>query len=435
MTRMRQALNYIVADDFTGANDIGIGLVYSGNKVSVILQPDERLLNPSANQSYILCTDSRDDHFSVAQSKIHKMKADFPQLTQQKILLKKVDSTLRGNIGAEIEALASNDFPLVIVAIGAPSVGRKTLQGICYVDELPLIETEFASDPKSPISSSRISDILASQTNWPFKNIYLNDIRSSQLSEIFMMHHQFKPRIVICDVESVQDLDLIYNAALSSPCQVLLVSTGDMTRVVSPLAELSSDISIPKLIKTNIPMLGIVGSMSEVSVQQQKRLEESDSTHVIDVDVEALLSLNREQYCSMIAKQAAQFLAAGQHCFLRTCRDVEQRQQLINIANRLGLSRQELGNKVKLSLAELTQNIITQQKPGALFLCGGDIALAICHQLNISEFTIQGITAECVPWGYLSYPQLTSIPVFTKAGGFGDSTTLLQVIHFIEKRI
>lgn len=434
MTRMRQALNYIVADDFTGANDIGIGLVYSGNKVSVILQPDERLLNPSANQSYILCTDSRDDHFSVAQSKIHKMKADFPQLTQQKILLKKVDSTLRGNIGAEIEALAGDDFPLVIVAIGAPSVGRTTIQGVCYVNELPLIETEFASDPKSPIRSSRISDIIASQTNWPIQNIYLNDIRSPQLTEIFMSHHQSHPRVVICDVENTQDLSSIYHAAISLSSKVLLVSTGDMTRVVSPLVEQTVDTSRP--IETNTtPMLGIIGSMSEVSVQQQKRLEGSDNTHVIDIDVEALLSLNHEQYCSMVVGQAVKFLAAGQHCFLRTCRDVEQRHQLINIANRLGLSRQELGNKVKLSLAKLTQNIITLQKPGALFLCGGDIALAICDQLNISEFTLQGITAECVPWGYLSYPQLTSIPVFTKAGGFGDSTTLLQVIHFIEKRI
>lgn len=101
-----------------------------------------------------------------------------------------MDSTLRGNIGAEIEALAGDDFPLVIVAIGAPSVGRTTIQGVCYVDKLPLIETEFASDPKSPIRSSRISDIISSQTDWPIQNIFLNDVRSPQLTEILMLHHQ-----------------------------------------------------------------------------------------------------------------------------------------------------------------------------------------------------------------------------------------------------
>lgn len=431
---MGQALNYIVADDFTGANDIGIGLVNSGSNVSVILQQDDGILDLSADHHYIFCTDSRDDDCSVAQAKIHKIKSSFPQLSQQKILLKKVDSTLRGNIGAEIEALAGDDFPLVIVAIGAPSVGRTTIQGVCYVDKLPLIETEFASDPKSPIRSSCISDIISSQTDWPIQNIYLNDVRSPQLTEILMLHHQSHTRVVICDVENTQDLSSIYQAAISLSSKVLLVSTGDMTHVVPPLVERTIDRS--RLIETDaISMLGIVGSMSEVSVQQQKRLEGSDNTHVIDIDVEALLSLNHEQYCSMVVGQGVKFLAAGQHCFLRTCSDVEQRHQIINIANRLGLSRQELGNKVKFTLAELTQKIITKQKPGSLFLCGGDIALALCHQLNISKFKLQGITAGCVPWGYLSYPQLTSIPVFTKAGGFGDPTTLLQVIHFIEKRI
>lgn len=81
---MGQALNYIVADDFTGANDIGIGLVNSGSNVSVILQQDDGILDLSADHHYIFCTDSRDDDCSVAQAKIHKIKSSFPQLSQQK---------------------------------------------------------------------------------------------------------------------------------------------------------------------------------------------------------------------------------------------------------------------------------------------------------------------------------------------------------------
>ena len=89
---MGQALNYIVADDFTGANDIGIGLVNSGSNVSVILRnkQDDGILNRTSDYHYIFCTDSRDDDYSVAQAKIRKIKSEsFPRAFTTKSIVEK----------------------------------------------------------------------------------------------------------------------------------------------------------------------------------------------------------------------------------------------------------------------------------------------------------------------------------------------------------
>lgn len=45
-----------------------------------------------------------------------------------------------------------------------PAAGRTTLEGKCLVNGVPLLETEFASDPKTPIVSSRIAEIVALQS-------------------------------------------------------------------------------------------------------------------------------------------------------------------------------------------------------------------------------------------------------------------------------
>jgi hypothetical protein len=48
-------------------------------------------------------------------------------------------------------------------------------------------------------------------------------------------------------------------------------------------------------------------------------------------------------------------------------------------------------------------------------------------------FQIRGRAAGCVPWGYFSGCEWQR-PVMTKAGGFGDETTLRKVLHFIEEK-
>jgi uncharacterized protein YgbK (DUF1537 family) len=74
---------------------------------------------------------------------------------------KKTDSTLRGNISAELEALAQL-FPdwRIGYAPAYPSLGRTVKRGILYVDGIPVVETEFASDALNPISTSSISAML-----------------------------------------------------------------------------------------------------------------------------------------------------------------------------------------------------------------------------------------------------------------------------------
>lgn len=73
-------------------------------------------------------------------------------------LFKKTDSTLRGNIGPELTALAARG-PVVYVP-AYPAVGRTVVDGRLLVDGVPVEETAFARDPHNPVRSSRIADLF-----------------------------------------------------------------------------------------------------------------------------------------------------------------------------------------------------------------------------------------------------------------------------------
>jgi uncharacterized protein YgbK (DUF1537 family) len=73
-------------------------------------------------------------------------------------LFKKTDSTLRGNIGPELTALAARGPVIYIPAY--PALGRTVVGGRLLVDGVPVNETAFARDPHQPVRSANIADLF-----------------------------------------------------------------------------------------------------------------------------------------------------------------------------------------------------------------------------------------------------------------------------------
>ena len=82
-------------------------------------------------------------------------------------IYKKVDSVLRGQVTAELEALLRElrlDLALLIPA--NPSLGRVIQGGNYFIRGKPIHETEFARDPEYPRTSSRVLELLTPPKNW-----------------------------------------------------------------------------------------------------------------------------------------------------------------------------------------------------------------------------------------------------------------------------
>ncbi|TKI02812.1 D-threonate kinase [Martelella alba] len=413
---------WVLADDFTGANDIGGALARTGARVHVLFDARRTAKDVGADVQ-IINTDSRALPARQAAQRVKTALAGWRELGGECWLFKKIDSTLRGNLGAELDAaLAATGATLAIVAPAVPRLGRTTRNGQCYIHGRPLAETEYASDPKTPIRHSGVIERCHEQSVLPMGVIDLTRVRDEGLAAVLADAAASGRRMLVVDAENDGDLARIVRAPGALATRPILVGAaglGDaLARELNP--------------KPASPVLAVIGSMSHNAQRQIACLRNQYDVALVDIDVEQILGDAAHSGDERGREQAIFALRRGQHCLIRTCQSTEQRSQIEQLCARYGLTRQTLGETLCASLAELTAAVCRQAPPAGLFLSGGDVAMAVARGMGATGFRIEGQIAGCVPWGHL-LNGAQGLRVMTKAGGFGDEHILVEVIRFIEE--
>jgi len=160
----------VIADDFTGAAEIGgIGLRYG---LDVIIETNVK--GEVSADLLVIAADTRSMSADKAKAKIEKITKKLLKLHPEYIY-KKLDSVLRGNIADElIGQMNLCGKNRVLIVAGNPSIGRVINHGCYFVDSVPLSETFFANDPEFPIKSSLVLDIVR-HSNCPVFSRIVND--------------------------------------------------------------------------------------------------------------------------------------------------------------------------------------------------------------------------------------------------------------------
>ncbi|NYU09535.1 hypothetical protein A8O28_10540 [Enterobacteriaceae bacterium CCUG 67584] len=393
----------VIADDFTGANDAGVSLALSGKKVSVAFQTPFT----DDTDALVINSDSRAMEASEAAEKLTQYAID---VHAAKWLIKKIDSTLRGNPGAEVEALLRlSGKGQAIIAPAFPAAGRTTEEGLCLVNGVPVTETEFASDPKTPVRHAQVAKVLAEQTRLKSRVVTPAELATALKSDA---------RLVIVDAQTDAELDQIINTAFACDEKPLLVGSAGLCDALA------------RRLATPRQLLAVIGSMSEIAQKQIQRVRGQHNVSTVLIDINDVFNGTMAGYQQQIARA----LAAGQHCVVHTCADTQARHQIETLCQQRGLSRATLGETISAFLGALTRNALETRRPAALYVSGGDVAMAVASALNAQGFAISGLVAQCVPFGRFLGCRWQG-PVMTKAGGFGTETTLLEVLHFIEEKM
>lgn len=397
----------ILADDFTGANDAGVSLAQAGMRVEVAL--DDSYVSDA--QARVFNTDSRALPAGVAAERVAALTQKVLQQYAPGWLVKKIDSTLRGNPGAEVAAMQRvAGAAVVIIAPAYPAARRVTRNGKCFVNGVLLTETEFASDPKTPITHADVGAL--------FTGASIN-VQPGDLPQILATATPDAPVMVVVDAQTDADLDAVVSHAMQARIRPLLVGSAGICDALSRKLAPAKQGTV----------LAIVGSMSEIAQKQIALAATHPRCESLFIDINNAFAPEPEDYRQVISAA----LNAGRHCLVHTCPDDLARHQVAALCERWGLSRADCGERICDYLGQLTRDVLALAQPDALYLSGGDVAIAVARTLRAKGFRIQGRAAGCVPWGYFSGCEWQR-PVMTKAGGFGDETTLLKVLNFIEEK-
>jgi uncharacterized protein YgbK (DUF1537 family) len=147
-----------IADDLTGALEIGAKFAAHGLRsiVTTTVESKGRFKAP------VLVIDTETRHASAQEAAMHTRRAAaVAHERSAQLVYKKTDSTLRGNIAVEFEALQAV-FPnrRIVYAPAYPELGRTVKDGRLFVHGIPVNESDFANDRWSQVRDSSVHALV-----------------------------------------------------------------------------------------------------------------------------------------------------------------------------------------------------------------------------------------------------------------------------------
>jgi uncharacterized protein YgbK (DUF1537 family) len=170
------------------------------------LPPDAALL--------VLDTDNRRFPADVAAGRLRQVLDALPAADDPSVVFLKIDSLLRGPVASQLSVLAEGGP--VILAPALPPLGRSTVNGIIHHQGVPLHETAlWNAEPSAPPQT--IAEALHPLAT---AVVDLATIRSGTELLTAALTAAFATRpcpVVICDAETLEDLDAIACSGRSIP--------------------------------------------------------------------------------------------------------------------------------------------------------------------------------------------------------------------------
>ena len=402
----------IIADDLTGAMDSSGYFAGLGFTTVVVL--DKSFSVDAA--VLVITTNSRAEAPVIARVRVrHGMK-----YMADRIVYKKVDSTLRGNIGEELlEVTESTASQKVVVAPAFPSLGRTTVDGILLVEGMPVAQTQFANDPVSPVTESNVCKLLEQSMGVKVGHVSLAEIETRPETLKDTINNKLED-IVVCDVVEQSHLTSIAQAATLAEGRWLLCGSGGLARELRLfLADTIKMEQKQTQGKVLDPVLAIVGTRNQVAANQLLKAHDMLGIPILKLEVEKLNFQN------------------GQPNSLRNL--LEETDELISEGKGLAISStfsqqiQNLTHSLPGIMAEIAARILASHKFAGLFLSGGDIAIHACRQLRVSAIKVRGEIEPGLPAGELIGGKYDGMRVVTKAGGFGTEEAIVKSIEYLER--
>jgi uncharacterized protein YgbK (DUF1537 family) len=313
---------------------------------------------------------------------------------------------------------------MAVIAAAIPSAGRTTQNGLCLVNGVPLLETEFASDPKTPVTSSRIAELIALQSGIPVYEVHLGGPTRRTQRRFDGLDAEGECMVVVDAVED-RDLMLIAQALGEQERLPLMVGAAGLANAL-PVSFFMQE-------QQTLPVLVVAGSMSEATRRQVDRALYEGRAEVVDIDASRLISSSYALEIASVAEQACAQLGRQHHTILRTSRSAEDRHLIESLCGSAAISRQQLGEMLSQRIGAITLQILGQARVGGLFLTGGDIATAVANALGAEGYRIQSEVAPCIPCGTFINSELDDLPVITKAGDL-DRTARCAMRFIILRR-
>lgn len=418
----------IIADDLTGANDSGVQLAHHGLKTSVLFETDKDSIHDY--EAIVFDTDSRSIDSLEAYQKV-KLATEFLKDAGFNFIFKKLDSTMRGNIGAEIDAVYDVLKPdFMMIAPGYPKNNRTILQSTHYLNGVPLGETEISRDPKTPVTESYLPDLLQEQTKQKIGTITIDDLEkgANWIQEKLAKYFQQKIAYMIVDSTEESHLEQILAYTKKLSYQFSWVGSAGIANYLPAHYDIPKKHQPLMIPKNNGPILTVVGSVNKNSRAQLKLLLEKSNIYPIAFESYKSVSDEGERANEMrkVFNEAEEKAQQGLNVVIYSTGEAEDIEKAWRVGEAKGLTHTQISNEIVKAIGSACSILLEKGYFKGVSMTGGDTAKQICDLWDIKGFELLDELEIGVPISkFLGNDDLY---VITKAGGFGTPEVFMKAI-------
>jgi uncharacterized protein YgbK (DUF1537 family) len=414
----------VVADDFTGANDIGIMFAKNGYKVLVYSEYANPAMLEADSDVIILNTNSRLDDPSLAYRKVREATAILKAIGCT-VFHKKTCSVFRGNIGAEFDAMLDElgeEFCAVI--LGFPKNGRVTKDGIHYVRGMRLEESEFRNDPMHPMVESDLTKILGKQTERKV-GLIPHTVISQGLDKTRSAMEAAKKNFnyLIFDVLDQQMLNVVAGAVTDVKALAGSSAIGEELPKWLPIKGKGVSTGTEELRNPKLGTLIIAGSVTPQTRRQVEYAKARGVRYFTLLTEKLLNSAEGTAQLADCATLATEAILAGESFLVHSENEPEQVAASKAKGIAAGYEERELGRMISLTLSGIADEVIRSTGLTRLIVLGGETSGAVCEKLGI----IGNMLLKEITPGVPSVLTLgrTSLLMAPKSGSFGDDDFII----------
>jgi D-threonate/D-erythronate kinase len=389
----------VLADDVTGACDAGVQFSRRGASTRVYL--GNRPISAAAAEVSVVVTHSRNDGPEEASRKV-RLACDQIVFSGAVLCYKKIDSTLKGNLGAELNAIQiRNPGRLILVCPSFPRMHRILVNGWLRASSVKDLEP---IDLPSLLTSQGAQKLayIAQPAEHGEPSTLMKQIQRAAANGA---------QIIVIDGATESHLDAIASAAFRIIPQPLLVGSAGLACSWSTLlleavrkgASRAEGQGSASMLAGNVdtagPVVFCIGSKNSITYQQTRQLSDTHGVNKFDSHRDDL-------------SQARTAVADGCHLIISL----------------------EAASQNSPDLRRLLAAILETDNVRGLLCCGGDTALLVCSSLGAEAIRLHCEILPGLPWGTLEGGSASGLPICTKAGGFGGVESLCRVADFLATR-
>ncbi len=444
---------YMLADDLAGAHDVAIPFAKRDFAVAVLSDPDGLDRFDSADV-VVLNTNTRSCSEAEAGDRVVTACEGIRDRSGS-IIYKKIDSTLRGHVGFEIELVSDvMNFKRVVCAPAFPELGRTTVGGYQLLHGIPVRGADMAG-PDIPPQNAFIPDLLGGVSSGKTVHIDLKTVHGGSAAiRRALAGIEIAPgtRFVV-DMADPMCWNALLDAVLEDgevsaeprssavgTASTLLCGSGGMADALAERIGSSREsrthssshevrASVPPPTRTDGPVLVFACSLHDTTVRQVEELRDRKSTTICPFDPLRIVNeRSRRDELDRLTSSVAEAMANGRNAVVTP--KPPGRSQLHGWIEQLS---KEAGGRDPTSmvienLGEFARRLFANVDPGGLVLTGGETAGCVFHELNSDGAWIIDEIETGVGLAVVAGGPHDGLGVVIKPGSFGDEQTLAKAM-------